>query len=105
MVPSAERDSELVTDLAAQCAGLGESKMVGIRGLAAAHETRLLGDIAKVLPVAITTRGRDREDALVDAHLIGAGFIRLANLMTTGAETFRRIDVHDLSAFGRQELR
>src|SRR6266540_3705787 len=66
MVASAERDSELVTDLAAQRAGLGESKMVGVRGLAAAHEARLLGDIAKVLAAAIATRGRDREDALVD---------------------------------------
>src|SRR5262245_31228875 len=104
MVPSAERDSELVTDLAAQRAGLGESKMVGVRGLAAAHETRLLGDIAKVLPVAIAPRRRDCQHALIDADSIGAGFIQLVNLVTTSAETFRRIDVHDLSAFGRQEL-
>jgi hypothetical protein len=65
-------------------------------------EVRLLGDIAKVLPVSIAARRRHREHALIDAHLIGAGFIDLANLVTTGAETFRRIDVHDLSAFGRQ---
>ena len=67
MVPSAERDSELVTYLAAQRAGLGESKMVGVRGFAAAQQTRLLSDVAEVLPVAIATRGRDRENALVDA--------------------------------------
>src|SRR5262245_47105330 len=74
MVPSAERDSELVTYLAAQRAGLGEPKMVGVRGLAAAHEARLLGDIAKVLSVAIATRSRDCEDALVDAlRLTGVG--------------------------------
>src|ERR1700746_2831076 len=74
MVASAELDSELVTDLAAQRAGLGESKMVGVRGLAAAHEARLLGDIAKVLAAAIATRGRDREDALVDTlRLTGVG--------------------------------
>src|SRR4029077_9294717 len=104
MVPSAERDSELVTDLAAQRARLSESKMVGVRGLAAAHEARLLGDIAKVVPVAIAPRRRHREHALIDAHLIGAGFIRLANLLATSTEPFRTIDVHDVSIFGRQEL-
>src|SRR5262245_18446033 len=104
MVPTAERDCELVTDLAAQRPGLGESKMVGVRGLAAAHEARLLGDIAKVLPVAIAARRRHREYALIDAGLISAGFIDLANLVTTSAETLRRIDVDDLKASGRQEL-
>src|SRR5262245_27817030 len=104
MVPSAERDSELVTDLAAECAGLGESKMVGVRGLTAAHEARLLGDIAKVLSVAIAPRRRHREHALIDADLIGATFIDLPNLVTPSAKTFRRIDVHDLNAFGRQQL-
>jgi hypothetical protein len=74
MVASAERDSELVTYLAAQRAGLGESKMVGVRGLAAADEARLLHDIAKVLAAAIAPRGRDREDALVNAlRLTGVG--------------------------------
>src|SRR5262249_60375540 len=67
MMPSTERDRELIADLAAERTGLGETKVVGIRGLAAAHETGLLGDVAKVLPVAIATRGGDREDALVDA--------------------------------------
>src|SRR5262245_31026742 len=99
MVPSAERDSELVTDLAAQGAWLGESKMVGIRGLAAAHEARLLGDIAKVLPVAIAARRRDCQHALIDGHFISATFNDLPNLVS--AET-RRIDVHDLSTFGRK---
>src|SRR5215471_3522319 len=103
MVPSAERDSELVTYFAAQRARLSESKMVGVRGLAAAHEARLLRDIAKVLPVAIAPRRRDCQHALIDADLIGAGFIHLANLVTTSAETLRNSDVHDLSAFGRQE--
>ena len=67
MVPSAERDSELVTYLAAQRARLSESKMVGVRGLAAAHEARLLGDIAKVLPVAIAPWCRDCQHAFIDA--------------------------------------
>ena len=67
MMPATERDRELIADLAAERARLGKSEVVGVRGLAAAHETRLLGDIVKVLPVAIATRGSDREDALVDA--------------------------------------
>src|SRR5262249_23825680 len=79
MVPSTERDSELVTDLAAQRPGLGESKMVRVRGLAAAHEARLLGDIAKVLPVAIAARRRDCQHALIDGHFISATFNDLPN--------------------------
>src|SRR5262249_10601517 len=67
MVPSAKRDRELIADLAAERTGLREPEMMGVRGLAAAQETRLLGDIAQMLPVAIAPRGRDREDALVDA--------------------------------------
>src|SRR5215472_5604339 len=67
MMPAAEWDHELVADLAAERAGLGKSEVVGVRGLATAQETRLLRDKAQVLPVAIATRRRDREDALVDA--------------------------------------
>jgi hypothetical protein len=46
VMPATERDRELIADLAAECAGLGEAQVVGIRGLAATHETCLLGDIA-----------------------------------------------------------
>jgi hypothetical protein len=67
MMPAAERDREFIADLAAERTGLSEAQVVGIRGLAAAHETCLLGDIAQVLPVAIAPRGSDRENALVDA--------------------------------------
>src|SRR5262249_4009432 len=66
MMPATERDRELIADLAAERTGLGEPEMMGIRGLAAADEARLLGDIAKVLSVAIPTRGRDSEDALIN---------------------------------------
>src|SRR5215470_20188676 len=66
MMPATEWDRELIANLAAGT-GLGEPKMMRVRGLAAAHETCLLGDVAKVLPVAIATRRSDREDALVDA--------------------------------------
>src|SRR5262245_24416609 len=67
MMPAAEGDRELIADLAAERTGLRKSEVVGVRGLAAAEETRLLGDIAKVLPVTIAPRGSDREDTLVDA--------------------------------------
>jgi len=71
MMPATEWDGELIADLAAERARLREPEVMGIRGLAAAHETRLLGDVAQVLPVAIAARSSDREDALVDAlHLI-----------------------------------
>src|SRR5262249_19066157 len=70
MVPATERDCELIANLAAERTGLGETEVVTGGGLAAAHETRLLGDVAKVLPVAIATRRCDREDALVDARYL-----------------------------------
>ena len=74
MMPAAEGDRELIADLAAERTGLRKSEVVGVRGLAAADETRLLGDIAQMLPVAIAPRGSDREDALVDAlRLIRVG--------------------------------
>jgi hypothetical protein len=67
VMPATEWDRELIADLAAECARLHEPEVMGVRGLAAAHETRLLGDIAKVLPVAIATRGSEGENALIDA--------------------------------------
>jgi hypothetical protein len=67
VMPSTQGDCELIADLATERTRLGESEVVGVRGLATAHETSLLGDIAQVLPVAITPRRSDREDALVDA--------------------------------------
>jgi len=74
VVPTAEGDRELIADLAAERTRLGKSEVVGIRWLAAAHETRLLGDIAQVLPVAIATRSSEREETLVDAlHSTGVG--------------------------------
>src|SRR6266540_1705535 len=66
-MPAAKWDRELIANLAAERPGLGKSEVVGVRGLAATHETRLLGDIAKVFSVAVPTRRSNREDALVDA--------------------------------------
>jgi hypothetical protein len=69
MMPAAEWDRELIADLAAERAGLGKSEVVGVRWLAAADETRLLGDIAKVVTVAIAPRGSDGEHALIEGGL------------------------------------
>ena len=72
---AAERDGEFVARLAAERARLHVAQMVGIGWLAATDEARLLHDTAKVLRVAIATRGSNGEDALVDAlclTLVGA---------------------------------
>jgi hypothetical protein len=87
MVPATEGDRELIADLQAERARLRESEVVRVRGLAATHETRLLGNAAKVFTVAIATRGSDREDALVDAPRLtsvdacgGGDHLRAGNL-------------------------
>jgi hypothetical protein len=60
MMSATEWDRELIADLAAERAGLGKSEMVGIGGLAAADEARLLHDLAQVLSVAIAPWGSER---------------------------------------------
>src|SRR4029450_5071264 len=102
---AAERNGKFIACFAAERARLHKSDVMRIRGLAAAQQAGLLHQKAKVVSVAIAPRRRHSEHALIDAHLISAAFIDFANLVTTGAYTFRRIDTHDLSAFGRQELR
>jgi hypothetical protein len=69
---AAERDGEFVARFAAKRPRLQVTKMMRIGLFAAADETRLLGDITKVLPVTIAPRGCKDEHALVDAvGLIG----------------------------------
>src|SRR2546430_17619 len=104
MMLAAEWDRELIADLAAKRARLHKSDVMRVRWLAAAQQAGFLHHKAKVIPVAISPRRRHRQHALIDAHLISAGFIHLASLLTPSAETFRRSNAHDLSAFGRQEL-
>src|SRR5262249_26836168 len=101
---AAERDGKFIARFAAERARLHKSNVMRIRGFAATQQARLLHHKAKVVPVAIAAGRRHREYVLIDGHLIGAGFIRLANLLATCAQTFKRIDVLGLSAFGRQEL-
>ena len=63
----AERYDEFIAGLAAERPRLHVAQMVRIRGLAAAHQARLLGHEPQVLPVAIAARLGQREHALVDA--------------------------------------
>ena len=53
MMPATEWDCELIAHLAAERAWLGKSEVMRVRGLAAADEARLLGDIAQMLAVAV----------------------------------------------------
>ena len=69
---AAERDGEFVARFAAERPRLQVAKVMRIGLFAAADEARLLGNMAKVLAVTIAARGRDPEDALVDA-LTGVG--------------------------------
>src|SRR6516165_10350539 len=64
---AAERDGEFVARFAAERPRLQVAKMMWIGLFAAADETRLLGDITKVLAVTIAPRCRKNERALVDA--------------------------------------
>src|SRR5262249_2605845 len=64
---AAERAGEFGARFAAQRPWLQVAKMMRIGLFAAADETRLLGDITKVLPVTIAPRCRSNEPALVDA--------------------------------------
>ena len=71
---AAERDGEFVACFAAERPWLQVAKMMRIGLFAAADETRLLGDITKVLRVTIAPRSRSNEHALIDAvRLVGVG--------------------------------
>ena len=67
MMNAAERHRELVARLAAEGAGLKVPQMMRIGWLAAADQAGLLGDVTKVLAVAIAPRRRNRERTFVDA--------------------------------------
>ena len=51
MVPAAEWNRELIADLAAECSALREAQVMGIAGLAATNQTRLLGYTSDVVSV------------------------------------------------------
>ena len=60
MMHAAERHRELIADLAAECPGLCEAQMMGVGGLATAHNTGLGRHKLAVKLVAQSARfGRD----------------------------------------------
>ena len=67
MMRAAERDGEFIAGLAAERPRLQVAKMMRIGLFAAADEACLLGNVAKVLPVAIATRCSNGEDTFIDA--------------------------------------
>ena len=72
MMRAAKRDGEFIAGLAAERPRLQVAEMMWIGLFAATDETRLAGNIAKVLAISITPWCRNHEHALVDAlGLIG----------------------------------
>ena len=66
MVPSTQGDGELIADLAPERPALREAQVMGIRGLATANQTGLLGHMSDVVAVSNPARLRQRQYALVD---------------------------------------
>src|SRR5262249_35369278 len=98
---AAERDGEFVARFAAERPWLQVAKMMRIGLFASADETRLLGNVAKVLPVAIATRCSDFEDALVDAlRMTRLAALGGGNHLGPGKLRHRRIIVRGCSRLG-----
>src|SRR5262245_58166654 len=104
MMDTAERHGEFIAGLAAERTRLQVAQVMRVRWLATADEAWLLGDSAKVLPVAITPWCSNREEALVDAvrwpcvcALVGDVFLR-SNRSCFGRTSIR-------SDFGGRKLR
>ena len=66
MVATAERDSELVADLAAQRPALGKTQMMCIAGLPATNQAGLLGDMPEVIAIANPPEHGQRQGSFVD---------------------------------------
>ena len=66
VVSAAQRHSELIADLAAKGSALGKAEMVGIGGMAAADQARVLSHLYDVLPVPNPTGLRKGQGSLVD---------------------------------------
>ena len=66
MVAAAQRDGELVTRLAAKRPRLRNAQVMGIGGLAAADQARLVGDKSQMVLIADAPRLGECEGAFVD---------------------------------------
>jgi hypothetical protein len=89
MMRATERDGEFVARFAAERPRLQVAKMMRIGLFAAADETRLLGDITKVLRVTIAPRCRKDEPARVDA----IGLIKVAAFFREHRVGANKIDI------------
>jgi hypothetical protein len=67
MVCSAQRDSEVITHLAAERPRLGEGQVVRIGGLPATKDASVRGNEFQMRLVAVASRFADRKYTLVDA--------------------------------------
>ena len=67
MMATAERDRELIADLAAKRPALCEAQMVGVAGLPAADQAGLLGHVSDVVAVAQTAGLGKRQYAFIEA--------------------------------------
>src|SRR4249919_3746164 len=104
---AAERDGKFVAHFAAERPRLQVAKMMRIGVFAAADETRLLGNIAKVLGVSIAPRCRNHEHALINAlglievvvylrtHLMDANTLNRSNWgsIVCGSHSRRRCEL------------
>ena len=77
MVPSTQRDCELIADLATERPGLGKAQMMRVRRAATADKARLLGDMADMLAIANTARFSQQQCAFVDAFWLRSPFLWL----------------------------
>jgi hypothetical protein len=66
MVPSAQRNGELIADLAPECPALGKAEVVSIHGSSAADQAGVPDDRLNVLPITNPARFRQSQHALVD---------------------------------------
>jgi hypothetical protein len=66
MMSSTQGHNEFIANLAAECAALRESQVVGIAGLAAANQTRLLGHMSDMLAVSNPAWLCQGQHALID---------------------------------------
>src|SRR4051812_9593285 len=101
---AAERHDVFIAGLAAQGARLGKSDVVGIRGPAAAEQTRLLAHETKMISVSVATWRGHSEHALIDAWgPIRASVVAVIDHLASRLRGIRSI-AHYFDACGREEL-
>src|ERR1700746_1963761 len=66
----AERDGELIADLAAECRCLRKSQMMCVCRAPTADQARLFGDRFDMVPVANPARHRQGQNRFVDGSLL-----------------------------------